>query len=428
MTIPRSMRAVFALFILMLGLAACGNLNPGDAGNPTPTTDPGAAAPTPESETTPEEVPPVNGESDEMFDLTGTSWIVENVTSANESTIPAIPVTIEFNADGSFGGSDGCNLYDGGQYRQEGDILTVDLAVTPLTERPCDQATTETAERFFTVLGGSHQVSMSEGMLVLTREDGSSIRLVQGEAGGAASGAAGGTMPAAQPLDGTQWLLVGYGQDGATQPMGELTLTFANAQMSGFAGCNSFSAPYEVDGERLVIIGDILSTLMACQDNAMNEQERALLDALASVTTFTRDSNTLVLDYEGGTLQYAAMETDATALENQTWTLSTMLIGGDAAVAPNPDAPVTMTIQDGRITGNTGCNEFFTDYTVEGSQLSLGAVGSTRRACPEEVAPQEQQFLELFRAVNGFRLEGPQLTLLTDGTPALVFTVPEVMP
>src|SRR5699024_8580310 len=127
-------------------------------------------------------------------------------------------------------------------------------------------------------------------------------------------------------------------------------------------------------------------------------------------------------------LQYAAMETDATALENQTWTLTTMLIGGDAAVSPNSQAPITMMIQDGRITGDTACNEYFTDYRVDGSQLGLGAVGTTRRACPDELGPQEQQFLELFSRVNGYRLEGTQLTLLAGDMPVLVFAVPEAMP
>ena len=43
---------------------------------------------------------------------------------------------------------------------------------------------------------------------------------------------------------------------------------------------------------------------------------------------------------------------------------------------------LTLTLAaDGRAYGNAGCNHWFAPYTLQGSTLSFGAVGSTRKLC-----------------------------------------------
>ena len=49
--------------------------------------------------------------------------------------------------------------------------------------------------------------------------------------------------------------------------------------------------------------------------------------------------------------------------------------------------------EGGRIQGFTGCNRYFGDATVDGEVLSLGGIGSTRRACAPALMGQEQRFL-----------------------------------
>jgi len=48
---------------------------------------------------------------------------------------------------------------------------------------------------------------------------------------------------------------------------------------------------------------------------------------------------------------------------------------------------------DGQFAGNTGCNRFFGNAAF-GDELDLGAVGATRRACPEPANSLEHSFLE----------------------------------
>lgn len=365
------------------------------------------------------------GESEGSQRLSGTSWRVENVTVANESFIPAQEMTVTFNPDGTLSGSNGCNIYGGGSYSEDGNQITIDMSVVEMTERACEQMIMTQGEQFIATMSGTHTVSLIEQTLTLTREDGSSVRLSAQMGDG---GAAGGTMLAPQPLDGTRWLLIGYGADAATPVSGEVTLNFEQSMMSGSGGCNQFSAPYAVEEDRIVLTEQLNSTLMACADDALNQQEQAILAALNSMQSFSRESNTLRINYEGGVLEYMAVTSTAAELENQTWNVNSLIVGGDAAISMVQGSSITMTFQDGRVTGNTGCNEYFADYTVDGESIKLGPVGSTRRACPEGLGDQEQTFLELLSMVNRFTVEGPQLTLYADTLQLMVLTQPEAMP
>jgi heat shock protein HslJ len=105
------------------------------------------------------------------------------------------------------------------------------------------------------------------------------------------------------PLAGTSWVLESYGTPGAETPVvGEtpLTLEFANdGNVGGNGGCNSFGGPYQVEGNELTF-GELISTLVACADSAQMEQEVRYLDALATVSAFQLEGDSLVISYNEG--------------------------------------------------------------------------------------------------------------------------------
>jgi heat shock protein HslJ len=70
---------------------------------------------------------------------------------------------------------------------------------------------------------------------------------------------------------------------------GAPTLRLENGRATGSAGCNSFTAAYKLDGERLEF-RSITSTEMACEPAVM-EQERSFLSILAAVRSFSRYGN-----------------------------------------------------------------------------------------------------------------------------------------
>ncbi|SDJ70550.1 META domain-containing protein [Pseudomonas indica] len=56
---------------------------------------------------------------------------------------------------------------------------------------------------------------------------------------------------------------------------------------------------------------------------------------------------------------------------------------------------LTLTLgEDGRAFGNAGCNHWFGSYRLEGSAISFGAPGSTRKLCAPALMEQEQRFLD----------------------------------
>ncbi len=99
-------------------------------------------------------------------------------------------------------------------------------------------------------------------------------------ASAAASASAG-----ALELDGTSWLLTDYiSPDGAvfTVPAAVTPLlAFEGGNLTGNAGCNTFSSTYTVTGD-VIEIGPIMSTKMACEE-PMSTVEGAYLAALESV-------------------------------------------------------------------------------------------------------------------------------------------------
>lgn len=98
------------------------------------------------------------------------------------------------------------------------------------------------------------------------------------------------------------WNLVSL-NGSAVLPDTPLTIEFADGQVGGFSGCNSFGGTYTQKGSDLQFV-QMESTLMACAETGVMEQERVYLAALQAVNTFTADENSLTLSGEGVELVY----------------------------------------------------------------------------------------------------------------------------
>jgi len=75
--------------------------------------------------------------------------------------------------------------------------------------------------------------------------------------------------------------------------------------------------------------------------------------------------------------------------------------------------------QDGTMTGNSGCNDYNGPYKITGSQIGIGPLSSTRKACsdPAGVMEQEAQYLAALANAEVFAVDGNTLELReVDGT------------
>jgi uncharacterized lipoprotein YbaY len=99
------------------------------------------------------------------------------------------------------------------------------------------------------------------------------------------------------------WQLVEYlGPDGTMiEPTVPATISFADGQVSGSSGCNSFSAAYTVNGDELTV-GPAASTMMACEEAVM-DQEQLFLENLGKAASYELVEDQLnILDAEGNVL------------------------------------------------------------------------------------------------------------------------------
>ena len=111
------------------------------------------------------------------------------------------------------------------------------------------------------------------------------------------------------------------------------------------------------------------------------------------------------------------------SLESQTWQLVSYRADDSSTVAAFRDRPAIFQFEDGRITGTTGCNRFFSDYSREGDQLTIAPGGSTLMACIDEaLAAQEAAILTGLPQVASYTQTGEQL-LLVDREGTTLFTL-----
>jgi len=118
-------------------------------------------------------------------------------------------------------------------------------------------------------------------------------------------GACTGADPAAgDPLDGTAWELVTYGE---TRPIPGTTIsvTFEDGGVRGSAGCNSYFGSYQVSGDQIKV-GELAITEMAClEPEGAMEQETVYVKLLADASTFRLvDGQLQILTSDGEALTF----------------------------------------------------------------------------------------------------------------------------
>jgi Tol biopolymer transport system component len=107
-----------------------------------------------------------------------------------------------------------------------------------------------------------------------------------------------------------------------------------------------------------------------------------------------------------------------------TWQVSEARDAGGALVGAGVTA--TFTLQDGQITGNGGCNNFFGGYTLDGSSLTIEQPGSTMMACEEDAMAFEQALFANLMDVTSYAIAGQQLHLFASDGSVVLSAVPEV--
>jgi PKD repeat protein len=94
---------------------------------------------------------------------------------------------------------------------------------------------------------------------------------------------------------------------------------------------------------------------------------------------------------------------DLSDLEGKTWSL---------VEAANLDIePITALFQGGTVSGFSGCNTYTGAYQSDGSSLTISGLTTTQALCDEAATTRENVYLTALASVNGYVVQGDQLTL-----------------
>ena len=115
---------------------------------------------------------------------------------------------------------------------------------------------------------------------------------------------------------------------------------------------------------------------------------------------------------------------DSAALESKTWVLISYGVEGRLeTVLKGAEITVMFIPDEDEIRGSSGCNHYFGDYEITGSELTVSNLAFTEMACltPEGVMEQEQLFLSMLTAAESFQVQGKQLIILSANDQVLKF-------
>jgi len=212
----------------------------------------------------------------------------------------------------------------------------------------------------------------------------------------------------------------------------EITLNIEDDSLGGNSGCNVYGGSYQVDADGRIEMSEIFSTLMACLEDGVMEQEAAYNQALYDAASFelADGGQTLLLRNAAGDtiLRFAARIAEEPAdLEGHAWELNT-IIANEAASSLLAGSTITLEFdaEAGQLFGTAGCNNYNAAYTLDGDKLAIGPAAATRMFCaePEGLMAQESQYLSWLEEVESYEIDGRQLTLRLDDGRSLIFTSP----
>ena len=223
------------------------------------------------------------------------------------------------------------------------------------------------------------------------------------------------------------WKLTAYGPADAPRPAVEgvdAGLTFnEDGSVTGSSGCNGLGGDYTVEGDQITF-GEFVSTLMACDDPIM-AQEEAAHKVMSGTATYTVEGDTLTITKDGNVLVLTRWvegteEPEGSDLLGE-WRLTSYgTTETQTSVLVDVEATLTFN-EDGTLVGTSGCNEFSGTYKVDGNEIEFSEIVSTLILCDTPLMGQEEAMYQMLSELTAYRVEGNTLSIVKDGK-MLVFT------
>lgn len=229
------------------------------------------------------------------YALAGSTWTLDSYgpDGAETAAISEAVPTLSFISTTEIAAHGGCNGF-GSAFGVDGDYIAIEQGVGTLIA--CDEAVMTQEATYIDLLTSAIRYEQAGHKLTLYTEAGDVLRFTASDAYALTVGG---------------WQLVEFVTDGEAAPVIDgtsITLEFLpDGLVTGNASCNIYGGSYVIDGEN-VTLSRMVSTLMACLDENVMQQEMHYLDMLNSVERYTLDGENLTLHTASGDLHYIAVD------------------------------------------------------------------------------------------------------------------------
>ncbi|HTH36648.1 MAG TPA: META domain-containing protein [Pyrinomonadaceae bacterium] len=226
-----------------------------------------------------------------------------------------------------------------------------------------------------------------------------------------------GALAGPADIDGIQWTLTYANGRDVSSSIAYFEIDRNGSRFTGSTGCNRMFGNVAVRGQK-IDFSAIGSTKMMCKLPAGSVSETAFLNALDKADKFARNANVLyVFDRQGRTiLRFKRLgkqppveePSGGRQLEEKKWVLES--IRDRKTFVPIKGAFINFHAAKGSAGGNSGCNVFGGEYTVNGEKIAITDVVSTMRACVEDdKMTVERDFLDGLRTANRYEISDGRL-------------------
>ena len=239
------------------------------------------------------------------------------------------------------------------------------------------------------------------------------------------------TIPPGSPIVGS-WVLesmVSAGNPVVLVPGTTISAIFGpEGRISGSDGCNQYSGTYMVSGSQLQVSPNLASTLMACEQQVM-DQATTYTRILLAPASWQVSGDRLTVQAGQSILVYVKqVPTPATTVPTTappvmspvgSWDLTSMTYLSEGSSVTVMPAGVINAIfgQDGKVQGYAGCNQYSAAYTTNGTSMAVSGTVKTTLSCGGQLDTQERAYLGILGTAARFENTGTQLTIYDAQTP-----------
>lgn len=230
---------------------------------------------------------------------------------------------------------------------------------------------------------------------------------------GGCSGTGGGVAsPPPTTLDGRIFLATKV-QGHALVAGSTLRLSFQGDRIGISAGCNQMSGAYAIVNGHLAT-AEMATTEMAC-DPAHMEQD-AWVGGFIDGASVTLTGDTLTLGHGDVTVTLTDREVadPDRPLEGTRWVVDG-IVAGDAVSSLPGGVTAALTISNGQLQIEAGCNAGSASVEATDTTLAIGPLALTKKACVPDAMAVERAVTAVLSGLIGYSIEADVLTLTTNG-------------